>query len=62
MLGLPKALSRLCAGFARQTTAKIDYAHGDIPTLPPEVSACLYRIAQEAIQNALGTVTTAQSR
>jgi PAS domain S-box-containing protein len=52
LLGLTKALSSLCAAFARQTDVEIDFVHDEIPQLPPEVSTCLYRIAQEAIQNA----------
>ncbi len=52
LLGLTKALSRLCKAFARQTGAEIAFVSDDIPQLPPEVSTCLYRVAQEAIQNA----------
>jgi len=52
LLGLTKALSRLCAAFSRQTRVAIDFDHGDIPPLPPELSSCLYRVAQEALQNA----------
>src|SRR5262249_47635159 len=51
-LGLTRALASLCGQFARQTDVKTDFVHGDIPTLPPEVETCLYRVAQEAIQNA----------
>ncbi len=52
LLGLTKALSSLCGAFARQTDVEIEFVHDDIPQLLPEVSTCLYRIAQEAIQNA----------
>jgi len=52
VLGLPNALASLCAAFARQTGVEIDFVHDEIPPLPPEISTCLYRIAQEAIQNA----------
>ena len=53
LLGLSRALSRLCAAFARQTGVVIEFsATDDVPRLPQEVSTCLYRVAQEAIQNA----------
>ena len=53
LLGLTKALSSLCEAFARQTDVTIDFIHDDaVPRLAPEVETCLYRVAQEAIQNA----------
>ncbi len=53
LLGLTKALSNLCEAFARQTDARIDFVHDDeMPRLPAEVETCLYRVGQEAIQNA----------
>ncbi|HMF94042.1 MAG TPA: PAS domain S-box protein [Vicinamibacterales bacterium] len=51
-LGLKRALASLCREFARQTDVKIDFVCGDNPKLPPEIDTCLYRVAQEAIQNA----------
>jgi signal transduction histidine kinase len=52
VLGLPNALASLCAAFAGQTGVEIDFVHDEIPPLPAEISTCLYRVAQEAIQNA----------
>jgi PAS domain S-box-containing protein len=52
LLGLTKALSGLCEAFARRTDVEIDFAHDAIPKLPADVNVCIYRIAQEAIQNA----------
>jgi len=52
LLGLSTALSRLCTAFARQTGIAVDFVHDETPKLSPELSTCLYRIAQEAIQNA----------
>jgi signal transduction histidine kinase len=53
LLGLTKALSNLCEAFARQTDVRIDFVHDDeIPRLPTEIETCLYRVGQEAIQNA----------
>jgi PAS domain S-box-containing protein len=51
LLGLTRALSGLCESMAKRTEVEIDFDHDQIPRLPPEVNACLYRIAQEAIQN-----------
>ena len=53
VLGLTRALAGLCERFVGATGAEIDFVHDDIPTLPRDVSTCLFRIAQEAIQNAL---------
>jgi two-component system NarL family sensor kinase len=52
LLGLTKALSRLCESFAKRSDVEIEFLPGEMPRLPPEISTCLYRIAQEAIQNA----------
>jgi two-component system NarL family sensor kinase len=52
LLGLTKALSGLCEAFARRTDVEIDFVHDEMPKLPADVNVCLYRIAQEAIQNA----------
>jgi two-component system NarL family sensor kinase len=52
LLGLTTALTRLCEAFTKQTSVEVDFTHDDISELPLEVSTCLYRIAQEAIQNA----------
>ena len=52
LLGLTRALSGLCEAFARRTDVEIDFVHDTIPKLPADVNVCIYRIAQEAIQNA----------
>ena len=53
LLGLTKALSGLCEALARRTDVEIHFVHGEIPKLPADVNVCLYRIAQEAVQNAI---------
>jgi PAS domain S-box-containing protein len=53
LLGLTKALSALCEALARRTDVEIAFVHGEIPKLPADVNVCLYRIAQEAVQNAI---------
>jgi PAS domain S-box-containing protein len=53
-IGLTRALANLCDEYARQSGMAIDFASADVPkTLPPEVAICLYRVAQEAIRNAV---------
>lgn len=53
LLSLATALAGLCERFAAATGAEIEFVPDDIPRLPRDVSTCLFRIAQEAIQNAL---------
>ena len=53
-IGLTRALANLCDEYARQSVIAIDFAADNVPdTLPPEVVICLYRVAQEAIRNAI---------
>jgi len=52
ILGLTKALSGLCNEFARQNRIQIHFTYDEVPTLSPEVTTSLYRVAQEAIRNA----------
>jgi two-component system sensor histidine kinase UhpB len=51
-LGLVHALKRMCADLADETQIELDCEVTDIPErLPPDVSLCLYRVAQEALKN-----------
>ena len=52
-LGLPSALRDLCNRFAeRARTIALEFTSGALPpSVPREVAACLYRIAQESLQN-----------
>jgi signal transduction histidine kinase len=53
MIGLTTALERLCLDLARAGIA-IAYTHENVPsTLPPDVTLCLFRVVQEALQNAI---------
>jgi|SoiMethySBSTD1v2_1073268.scaffolds.fasta_scaffold03879_9 signal transduction histidine kinase len=53
MLGLAAAIDHLCADVSRAGIA-IRYTHDNVPpSLPPEVMLCLFRIVQEALQNAI---------
>ena len=51
-LGLPRALRKLCRDAAARCGITIDFS-GDPPEspLPADVSSCLFRAAQEALQN-----------
>jgi PAS domain S-box-containing protein len=53
-LGLPSALQDLCNQFAKRAPAiALEFTSGTLPpSVPREVAACLYRIAQESLQNA----------
>ncbi len=53
-LGLTVAASSFCREFAEQQKVEIDFTHARMPSsLPREISLCLFRILQEALQNAV---------
>ena len=53
-LGLPVAASSFCRELAEQQKVEIDFTYKDVPQdVPKEVSLCLFRILQEALQNAV---------
>jgi signal transduction histidine kinase len=52
LIGLPAALD----GLQRELSLPgvvISVAYDDVPALPPDLTLCLFRVAQEALQNAL---------
>jgi signal transduction histidine kinase len=52
LIGLPAALD----GLQRELSlpgVDISVAYDDVPALPPDLTLCLFRVAQEALQNAL---------
>ncbi len=52
-LGLVAAVKGLCKDFGERQKVEIDFKSHDVPSrLPPEISLCLFRVAQEALQNA----------
>jgi two-component system sensor histidine kinase UhpB len=52
ILGLVNALHRLCADLSDGTRVHVQCEKREIPDhLPPDVSLCLYRVAQEALRN-----------
>lgn len=53
LLGLVAALESMQREFSRPSLV-VTFAHQDVPvSLPPDVTLCLYRIVQEALQNIL---------
>jgi len=51
-LGLARALKKLCQDTGAQSSLAISFSEKDVPSrLPPDISRCLFRIAQEALQN-----------
>lgn len=52
-LGLEVALKKLCDETARQHHIVIDFQSNDTGGIPQEVSLCAFRVAQEALNNAI---------
>jgi PAS domain S-box-containing protein len=53
ILGLSSAASTFCREFSERNGVQINYQCEEIPkTLPEEISLCLFRVLQEALQNA----------
>jgi signal transduction histidine kinase len=53
VIGLVSAMQSLCTELSHAGVA-IAYTHDNVPSaLPPDVMLCLFRVAQEALQNAL---------
>ncbi len=52
LLGLNAAVKSLCRQFSADHKVKIDFSPADLPaSLPKDASICLFRIAQEALNN-----------
>lgn len=53
-LGLVAAMKDFCAEFSDRQKVKATFTHKDVSrTVPKEISLCLFRVLQEALQNAL---------
>ena len=50
-LGLTDAVHSECARFSEREGIQVEFAGKGVPTLPPEVAICLYRIVQEGLRN-----------
>jgi signal transduction histidine kinase len=53
-LGIATAMKAFCKEFSDQQNVEVVFADDEVPrTLPQEISLCLFRVLQEALQNAL---------
>jgi PAS domain S-box-containing protein len=53
-LGLVTAAKSFCCELSEQRNVRIEFKHSDIPAaVPKEISLCLFRVLQEALQNAV---------
>lgn len=53
-LGITAAAGSFCRDLSEQQNVRIDFAHSGLPrTVPQETSLCLFRVLQEALQNAV---------
>jgi PAS domain S-box-containing protein len=53
-LGITTAMRAFCHEFSDQQNVEVVFDHDDIPrTLPQDISLCLFRVSQEALQNAV---------
>jgi signal transduction histidine kinase len=53
-LGIAAAMRAFCHEFSDQQNVEVVFAHDEVPrTLPQEISLCLCRLLQEALQNAI---------
>jgi PAS domain S-box-containing protein len=53
-LGLATAVNSFCREMSEKTKVEIQFNHSEVPrTLSKEVSLCLFRVLQEALQNAV---------
>jgi signal transduction histidine kinase len=60
-LGIAAGIRGFCREFAKQHKVTVDFMEENIPThLPKDVSLCLFRVAQEALHNAVKYSETTQ--
>jgi signal transduction histidine kinase len=53
-LGLAVAMRAFCKEFSDQQNVEVVFAQDEVPsTLPQDISLCLFRVLQEALQNAV---------
>jgi signal transduction histidine kinase len=53
-LGLESAIRGLCREFSKQHDVNVEFTATNVPQhLPKDISLCLFRVAQEGLQNAL---------
>jgi len=53
-LGVVPAIRGLCSEISVRQKVEVDFSHQDVPgTVPPDIALCLFRVLQEALQNAV---------
>jgi len=53
-LGVVPAIRGFCSEIAARQKVEVDFSHQDVPgTLRPDIGLCLFRVLQEALQNAV---------
>jgi signal transduction histidine kinase len=53
-LGIVAAMRSFCAEFGEQQKVEIDFSYAEVPQhLSPAISLCLFRVSQEALNNAV---------
>jgi signal transduction histidine kinase len=53
-LGIAVAMRAFCQEFSDRQNVEVVFAHDEVPgTIPKEISLCLFRVLQEALQNAI---------
>jgi PAS domain S-box-containing protein len=54
LLGLVPAIRDFCSEVSARHKVQVDFTHHDVPdTVPPDIALCLFRVLQEALQNAV---------
>ncbi len=62
-LGLVTSLGSLCRELADKHGLRIDFSHRSVPrSIPGDVALCLYRVAQEGLQNVVKHSAATQTR
>jgi signal transduction histidine kinase len=53
-LGVLAAMAGFCKELAELQKVQVDFSHANIPSaVPPEIALCLFRVLQQALQNAV---------
>lgn len=53
-LGIVKAANSFCGEISEKHKVHVEFSHSDMPpTIPKEIALCLFRVLQEALQNAV---------
>jgi PAS domain S-box-containing protein len=54
LLGVVPAMRDFCSEVSARQKVEVDFTHRDVPgTVPPDIAMCLFRVLQEALQNAV---------